>query len=213
MKSIPAREKILAKIRKALDNNACAMPFPQAEQNSENIFSESALPLDEEFVKNFSALQGRFIYCADRDEMFLQLEKLIDTKSWTEISVKDNYLIQLFNEANFPWLKENTTLANAQVGISLCESLVARTGSILLSSGQDYGRAFTVYVPVHIVIAFRHQLVSDIADALINLQTKYDSLPSLISLASGPSRTADIEKTLVVGIHGPMEVYVFFVDS
>ncbi|HEY2648831.1 MAG TPA: LUD domain-containing protein [Puia sp.] len=38
-------------------------------------------------------------------------------------------------------------------------------------------------------------------------------MPSFITLATGPSRTADIEKTLVVGVHGPKDVYVFLVDA
>jgi L-lactate dehydrogenase complex protein LldG len=67
---------------------------------------------------------------------------------------------------------------------------------------------------VHICIAYTSQLVYDIKDALLKAREKYSgNLPSLITFATGPSRTADIEKTLVVGIHGPKEVYVFLVDQ
>jgi L-lactate dehydrogenase complex protein LldG len=56
--------------------------------------------------------------------------------------------------------------------------------------------------------------VYDVKDALISLQKKYNNqLPSFLTLATGPSRTADIEKTLVVGVHGPKEVFVFLVDA
>jgi len=56
-------------------------------------------------------------------------------------------------------------------------------------------------------------LVYDIRDGLVALKEKYQQqLPSLITFATGPSRTADIEKTLVVGVHGPREVYLFLVD-
>jgi len=49
---------------------------------------------------------------------------------------------------------------------------------------------------------------------LVLMNKKYkDNLPSLITFATGPSRTADIEKTLVVGVHGPKEVYCFLVDA
>ena len=58
------------------------------------------------------------------------------------------------------------------------------------------------------------QLVYDIEDGLNRIKANYkDNLPSLITLATGPSRTADIEKTLVVGVHGPKEVYCFVVDD
>jgi L-lactate dehydrogenase complex protein LldG len=56
-------------------------------------------------------------------------------------------------------------------------------------------------------------LVFDIADSLQLFKNEEAHLPSMISYATGPSRTADIEKTLVVGVHGPKEVYCFLVDK
>jgi L-lactate dehydrogenase complex protein LldG len=104
-------------------------------------------------------------------------------------------------------------LSESSAGITDCEFLVARTGSILMSSAQPSGRTTSVYAPVHLCIAYTDQLVYDIKDALQRIKEKYpEQIPSLITLASGPSRTADIEKTLVVGIHGPREVFVFLVD-
>jgi L-lactate dehydrogenase complex protein LldG len=92
--------------------------------------------------------------------------------------------------------------------------LVARTGSVLLSSAQQQGRTASVYAPIHICIAYSNQLVFDIKDALQLVKEKYGAqIPSVLSFATGPSRTADIEKTLVVGVHGPREVYVFLVDQ
>ena len=92
--------------------------------------------------------------------------------------------------------------------------LVARTGTIVMSAAQQSGRTVSVYAPVHICIAYTKQLVYDIKDALQSLKDRYaGNIPSLITFASGPSRTADIEKTLVTGVHGPKEVYLFLVDS
>ena len=105
-------------------------------------------------------------------------------------------------------------LASCDAAITTCEWLVARTGSIVLSAGQQSGRTVSVYAPIHICIAYTSQLVYDIKDGLQQAKEKYGAnLPSLITFATGPSRTADIEKTLVVGVHGPKEVYVFLVDQ
>jgi L-lactate dehydrogenase complex protein LldG len=83
-----------------------------------------------------------------------------------------------------------------------------------MSSAQTSGRSASVYAPVHICIAFTNQLVYDIKDALQATKEKYGSnIPSLITFATGPSRTADIEKTLVVGVHGPKEVFVFLLEA
>ena len=104
-------------------------------------------------------------------------------------------------------------LHNCDASITDCEFLVARTGSIMLSSAQQSGRTVSVYAPVHICIAYTDQLIYDIKDALIKVKEKYpEQLPSLITLATGPSRTADIEKTLVVGVHGPKEVFCFLIE-
>ena len=81
-------------------------------------------------------------------------------------------------------------------------------------SSVHQGRIPSVYAPVHICIATTSQLVYDVKDGLIALKEKYQRfLPSLITFATGPSRTADIEKTLVVGVHGPKEVYCFVIDD
>ncbi len=82
-----------------------------------------------------------------------------------------------------------------------------------MSSAQQSGRTTSVYAPVHICIAYTSQLVYDVKDALTLAKNKYAKLPSLITFATGPSRTADIEKTLVVGVHGPKEVYCFLIDK
>jgi L-lactate dehydrogenase complex protein LldG len=83
-----------------------------------------------------------------------------------------------------------------------------------MSAAQESGRTVSVYAPVHICVAYTSQLVYDVKDALLKAREKYSgNLPSLITFATGPSRTADIEKTLVVGVHGPKEVYVFLVDQ
>ena len=83
----------------------------------------------------------------------------------------------------------------------------------MMSSAQQSGRTVSVYAPVHICVAYTDQLVFDIKDALLRMKEKYaEGLPSLITLATGPSRTADIEKTLVVGVHGPKEVFCFLIE-
>ena len=105
-------------------------------------------------------------------------------------------------------------LESSDAAITGCEYLVARTGTIVMSAAQQSGRTVSVYAPIHICIAYSHQLVYDIKDALLFLKEKYaENIPSLITFASGPSRTADIEKTLVTGVHGPKEVYLFLVDK
>ena len=79
---------------------------------------------------------------------------------------------------------------------------------------KQSGRTLPIFPEVNIVIASTKQLVLDIHDGFAAIRKKYDgNFPSMVNLNTGPSRTADIEKTLVLGAHGPKEVYVFLIDN
>jgi L-lactate dehydrogenase complex protein LldG len=211
MKFSPSKESILKKIRQALSHST-PIPFPQSEGN-QPVFRPSKQDLEVEFAEQFNALQGRFIFCVNQQELAFQFGSLVKKRDWQTIYCVEEKLKQLAGisvEERFV----STELAACHASVTGCECLVARTGSIVMSTAQASGRTTSVYAPVHICIAFTSQLVYDVKDALSLLKEKYShKLPSLITFATGPSRTADIEKTLVVGVHGPGEVYCFLVDA
>lgn len=211
--SSQAREIILGTIRKALDEHKVEMPFPAAEKE-QDVFAHDGLSMEEKYAQEFTKLGGKFIYCANEQEMIQQLQALADTMKWQKIQTKDSFLLNLFSDHQIDLVQDASNMNDIEVGLSLCECLVARTGSAIMSSGQDHGRALPVYSPIHITVAFSNQLVYNVGNAVDFLNQKYNhNLPSLISLTTGPSRTADIEKTLVVGVHGPKEVYTFLIDK
>ena len=207
----PSKENILKKIRQALTNST-PLPFPQSEGNS-SVYKPSQQELEIEFAERFKTLQGRFVFCLDHTELTDQLNKLAGHNQWQKIFCKDEPLKKKLAENNFNNYSYDD-LATCDAAITTCEWLVARTGSIVMTAAGAGGRTVSVYAPIHICIAYRSQLVYDIKDVLQQAKEKYaGNLPSLITFATGPSRTADIEKTLVVGVHGPKEVYVFLVDD
>jgi L-lactate dehydrogenase complex protein LldG len=207
----PSKENILKKIRKALSHST-PLPFPKSEGN-ETVFQSSQQEAEIEFAEQFSKLQGRFVYCINRQELAFQLSSLVRKMDWKKVYCLEDSLLQ----ATGIQLEDRivkTGIAGCDVSVTGCECLVARTGSVVMSAAQQSGRVTSVYAPVHICIAFTDQLVYDVKDALQLIKEKYGSkLPSLITFATGPSRTADIEKTLVVGVHGPKETYVFLVEA
>lgn len=205
-----ARENILNRIKQAL-KQPVPVPFPASEGN-EFLFQPADQDLEIIFAENFTQLQGRFSYCANEAELAVQLHALAAQRKWSKIFCVEPELKSALAEKGFT-NTDATDLASCDASITYCEQLVARTGSHLLSSGQASGRTVSVYAPVHICVAYTDQLVYDIADGMNELIDRYRlNLPSLITLASGPSRTADIEKTLVVGVHGPKEVFCFLLD-
>jgi L-lactate dehydrogenase complex protein LldG len=206
-----SRENILKKIRKALSQST-PIPFPNSEGNN-SVFQPSTQELEVEFAEQFTLLQGRFVFCINRQELAFQLNSLIKKQDWNKVYCVEENLAEQF-ASQIPERIIRAGLADADVSITTCECLVARTGTIVMSAAQESGRTTSVYSPIHICIAFTNQLVYDLRDALQLLKDKYgDELPSLITFATGPSRTADIEKTLVVGVHGPKEVYLFLVEA
>jgi L-lactate dehydrogenase complex protein LldG len=204
-----SRENILSKIRQALVN---PVPVPFAGGNTnDNVFLPSVQELEIEFAENFTKLLGKFSFCTNVDEVVSNLQALATARNWSNILCIEDVLKQQLSASGFTNFTA-TDLASCDASITTCESLVARTGSMILSTLQS-GRSVSVYAPVHICIAYTSQLVYDIKDGLQLIKTKYGAnLPSLITLATGPSRTADIEKTLVVGVHGPKEVFCFLID-
>ena len=203
-----AKQNILKKIKQAL---AKPVPLPFQKKVAEDFFVVKD-DLEFVFAENFSALQGRFSFCANEAELVQQLQTLFTAREWKLVFINELPLKEkLFS--NGLKVDVNVTLADCNASITSCEYIIARTGSIVLSSAQN-GRTSSVYAPVHICVAYTNQLVFDIKDGLTSIKQKYVSgLPSLITFASGPSRTADIEKTLVTGVHGPKEVFCFLVQA
>ncbi len=205
-----AKKNILKKIKQALETPV-PLPFDTTASTPE-LFTNNKMDLDVQFAENFSALQGKFSFCSNEKELTEQLQTLIAARQWVKIFLNEATLLDSFEKQSIQ-VNNTTSLAECDAAITSCEYLIARTGSIVLSSTQN-SRAVSVYAPVHICVAYTNQLVFDIKDGLELLKQKYTSaLPSLITFASGPSRTADIEKTLVTGVHGPKEVFCFLVQS
>lgn len=206
----PSKENILKKIRKALTQST-PLPFPQSEGNN-SIFPQPEQEPEVEFAEQFTKLQGKFIFCLNHQELAFQFNSLVRKQGWKKIYCRENNISNLINAQLGDWFTDD--LPGCDVSVTSCEALVARTGSIVISTAQSSGRTVSVYAPIHICIAYTKQIVFEVKDALLQVRNRYgDKMPSLVSFATGPSRTADIEKTLVVGVHGPKEVYCFLVDE
>lgn len=216
LKTSKAKENILRKIRNGLEQGKLPLPFPEADKDGlAGVFAGSDASVEETFASEFIKLGGKFIYCDHEQDLMDSLHSLYDHHGWQQLLCAEQRLLTLFHNNKLQFIQAADARAEgAEACITGCELLVARTGSILLSSRQHMGRIAPVFYPVHIVVAYASQIVADIPQGLQAMKHKYGAqLPSMINLNTGPSRTADIEKTLVVGVHGPKEVYCFFVNA
>lgn len=191
------------------------MPFPDVEKNMDTIFQHAPQDMEEVFAEAFIKLGGKFIFCESEQDLLHNINVLHESRGWEQLLCSEERLLKLFHNNKMDIVSPADPKAeSAEACITGCEMLVARTGSILLSSKQPLGRTAPVYYPVHLVFAYADQIVPDIEDAFNTLRKKYENdLPSMINLTTGPSRTADIEKTLVVGVHGPGEIFCFLINA
>jgi L-lactate dehydrogenase complex protein LldG len=190
----PARDNILDRVRAALRTEAHR---PQA-PTSALIFPPIADP-EIRFREEFTALKGEIIESAEKLRAFLG--------GFVKIAADGSELVSKTVGGT------NASVRDCDLGVTACDCLVARTGSIIVSTLSAGGRALSVLPPTHLVIARREQIVTDLVAAMALLRKRYDRhWPSALSVITGPSRTADIEKILVMGAHGPKRLAVYFAE-
>ncbi|MBI4647625.1 MAG: LUD domain-containing protein [Bacteroidia bacterium] len=208
-----SREQILKRIKTALKKTAVPADIEKPDFSSQ-VFNISPDSLEIRFVEELQKVNGRFVFCLNEYELIENLQTLCKQSGWDSVFCVDKEVQKILINAGIAF---NTGVGDFYVmntGITRCEYLVARTGSIVVSSAHHSGRRMNVFPPVHIIIAYTSQIVEELKDAFTGLKSRYNGqLPSMISTITGPSRTSDIEKTLVLGAHGPKELYVFLVND
>jgi L-lactate dehydrogenase complex protein LldG len=221
------REKILARVREALKT---AAPLPGSHDESHlpasaKIISPARqwLPkvggsFDEKlalFAKNAAELKADFQLFNSAEEIQQAIIALRDKENWERVALHSGDLSNaICPPLNLPFLRTDKPydiheLEACDAGISECDALIAQTGSVLVTNRGAGGRALSVLPPHHVVLARREQLLPDLPAAFELLKQKYTpNYPSMISFITGPSRTGDIERILVLGAHGPKKLTV-----
>ena len=221
------RDLVMHRIREALQIRRQGLPAHGDAERYRELLPLVGDDLDagiERFREWSERLQTEFIVCS-RDELDAKLAALRETHGWQRGAC---HLAELPRQALAATGLENekaliiddsagadydkATLEASEVSFSNCDALVAQTGSVLLTSRSAGGRALSVLPPHHVVLATTDQMVPDLPAAMALVRERYgDDLPSLITLHTGPSRTGDIERTIVLGAHGPKKLTVILI--
>jgi L-lactate dehydrogenase complex protein LldG len=225
------REKIFARIREALSVTAPLPGHPHTGHPAPATGAPSAharewLPpvgdsFDDQLARfraNATDLKATFYFCSHRDEFTKLLAELRDVEGWEKVASHRGELTDAACEAlALPVFRTDQPFNAAELeacdaGITECDALIAQTGSVLVTNRSAGGRALSVLPPHHVVLARREQLLRDLPAAFELLKKKYaTNYPSMISFITGPSRTGDIERILVLGAHGPKKLTIFCV--
>ena len=198
-----AREDILNRLKNAIH------PVPEQPDFDAPVFQPLDKSLEEAFKENLERVNGSVYFCSSEKELKTKLSKLLQQFSVENVSCCETHLQEKLKTLEIDFTEEYFA-KNMEAGITSCEFLIAHTGSVMISAATEGGRAQFAYPTVHIVLAQREQLLDYLDTAITEVKKKYQQqLPSQITLVTGPSRTADIEKTLVMGAHGPKALHVF----
>lgn len=170
------------------------------------------------FGRNSASLTTEWRVLQDMAELKDALRDLAADNGWTKVATHRGALCDaaVENLDLAPILVDDgydrDEMAACDAGISECDAIIAQTGSVLVCTRSAGGRALSVLPPHHIVLVRRDQLVPDLPAAFHLLHEKYGEFwPSSASFITGPSRTGDIERILVLGAHGPKRLTVFCV--
>ena len=205
----PSRERILERIRTGLRT---AVAEPAAIKSECGIFAPINNPL-ERFQQECVANLMECALTADCAASAQQLSKVLQSLPEGETFVQDDPSLRRLLQLAAPgrtihWSSQGPPAEGSQATVTLAEALIAQTGSILVTASCA-GRGASVIAPCHIVYATVAQLVPDLTTALsqVSQQQRLDH-NSFACVISGSSRTADIEKILVQGAHGPRRLVV-----
>jgi L-lactate dehydrogenase complex protein LldG len=167
------------------------------------------------FAKQSAELKTEFHLLAHEEAVIAKLREMAATEGWqrlgshvgrlTDSVVPALGISTLITDRPF----RSVELEQCAVGITECDVLIAQTGSVFITATSAGGRALSVLPPHHVVLARRDQMVADLPEAFAFIRKKYaPTYPSFLSVITGPSRTGDIERILVLGAHGPKKLTV-----
>ena len=220
--TVSAREAIFQSIRSHL---AASVPhdLKESELHHGNSLpkvmpSVSDLPVVELFKESLEAVDGHCILVQDEVEVIEALKQIITRLQSTSLRARR---IAISDATEIPAILNGTELEfekiavtpsasevfSFDVGISRVQAAIAETGTLLLDSSRERHRLVSLVPPVHIALVDASQIVQTLGEALALLREP-DQVSPIVTLVTGPSRTADIELTLAIGVHGPQELYV-----
>ena len=235
-----AREEILEDIGRALHGEGKAGPLraetvASASSDLDQLVSEIKKDcerrrgeLTKQFESELTRVGGRFHRATTAESAFHYIEQVASVRqakriiAWETQVIDDIDLSGKLEEKGIEVLTETAdrefipAAAASDVGVSGVDFALADTGTLVLLARKGQARSISLLPPVHIAVMKPEQLLSGLSDLFPLLRSEAEAeggdLSSAITFITGPSRTADIELTLVVGVHGPQQLHVVLLD-
>lgn len=217
-----ARRRFLSHLSERLGESRRKPVFPpEGEEREEKVPEEERV---ERFLHNLSLLGGRGVRTQGREALRRQLMEDIERERGSPLVLwKDPFLEEvtadlsgverILWESGRDSAEQIRDAERAKAGLVRADWGVASTGSIVLKSGKDRGRSVSLLPPVLFVVLKRENVVSETRSVWARIgETSDQGVPACINWITGPSRSADIEGDLSIGVHGPYRVFVYLLE-
>ena len=220
-----ARAVIMKSIRDHLAQSARVAPLHERkpeliqQHSSENSYDGEYLtsPLAM-FRERLTSVGGHCIVAREKSEAARALVQIISELqiSTPAIALSDAPLVSELARGiaaeKVSVCPTTSDLFGYDVGVTTAQAAIAETGTLVLNSEAERNRLVSLVPPVHIGIIRSEDICLTIGEALKQLGQEKRNVSRAITFITGPSRTADIELTLTVGVHGPKELYVIVIE-
>lgn len=203
------RDQILARVREALGRERTS-PVPPPPPGI--VTSPSPADPKARFGERLAAIGGKFLQATAAEAAVLQVLRTAKVRT---VVVSDAPELAPLTAAMraagltvVPHDAPRDVLLAADAGLTTAQFGIAESGTLVLDAGAERNRLASLLPPLHLCVLPAERLIPTLGHALAALPSP---LPHAITFISGPSRTADIELQLVVGVHGPKELCVVLV--
>jgi len=236
-----SRTEILARIRRALINpNRTHWHGDQPQViNTERLFASSTIDSSltaSRFQEESEQVGGETTLCPNIHSALRSIQDLILASGYSQVAISNHEIClhhqlikklsailpkvrfvteRLDSENRFARQRNSRNIAQVDLAITGAEYLIADTGTIVLTTNLDASRQMSLLPRAHLVLATSDQIYPNLATLLNQMESTLipGHLPTALTLITGPSRTADIEKVLIKGAHGPVRQLTFVLNA
>lgn len=212
-----AREEILHRVRRgvggadfATRRAAALASLTEQKRGPQPVLGDG---LVERFQRKAESLASTVVRVADPAQVPAAVAAYLEQGALGSAAVVTPELAGLMWAENGLSVRAGGAVDADKVGISGCFCAVAETGTLMLLSGPDTPATVSLLPETHIAVVLTSRIVATMEDAFALLRAECGTVPRAINFISGPSRTGDIEQTIVLGAHGPCRVHLILVES
>jgi len=215
-----SRDAVLGRIRTLLGSEPSGPlpPVPEVWPDTQ----PSRARMAEQFAEALAVVQGEMVRCATMDDARRKLAELAAANNWSSVGSLDRPLCRSVAEGLAPgavllesphWNPKQ--MAPLDAGLLEADYLLADTGSAMIACGRPEQRILVYIPPACVIVASSDRLREHLPSAWREIAPRVadPALRGEFVLVTGPSRTADIEKILILGVHGPKRLFILLIDA